>query len=102
MPEQDRFCYFVAYDEGSKNRGQVCLASGLRVGLKENCEKSSICNILFKNQKRYWYNNGCLYPDMATVFIPVDKCTKSNGCLQVHENGFYIIYISFYDSVSLK
>lgn len=31
----------------------------------------------------YWYNNGCLYPDMATVFIPVDKCTKSNGCLQV-------------------
>ena len=40
---------------------------------------------------------------MATVFIPVDKCTKSNGCLQVNKNGFIcfvvsdIIYISFYD-----
>ena len=21
----------------------------------------------------YWYNNGCLYPEMGTVFIPVDK-----------------------------
>ena len=21
----------------------------------------------------YWYNNGCLYPEMGTVFMPVDK-----------------------------
>lgn len=32
---------------------------------------------------RYWYNNGCLFPDMMTVFIPLDPCKKENGCLQV-------------------
>ena len=31
----------------------------------------------------YWYNNGCLLPEMGSVFIPVDPCTKSNSCLQV-------------------
>jgi ectoine hydroxylase-related dioxygenase (phytanoyl-CoA dioxygenase family) len=31
----------------------------------------------------YWYNNGCLYPDMASCLIAVDRATKANGCLQV-------------------
>jgi ectoine hydroxylase-related dioxygenase (phytanoyl-CoA dioxygenase family) len=31
----------------------------------------------------YWYFNGCLYPDMLSVFIAVDPCTRENGCLQV-------------------
>jgi len=31
----------------------------------------------------YWYNNGCLFPDMGSVFMPVDKCTNINSCLQV-------------------
>jgi ectoine hydroxylase-related dioxygenase (phytanoyl-CoA dioxygenase family) len=31
----------------------------------------------------YWYNNGCLYPDMASCLIAVDRAHKSNGCLQV-------------------
>ncbi|XP_052789579.1 L-proline trans-4-hydroxylase-like isoform X2 [Mya arenaria] len=31
----------------------------------------------------YWYNNGCLFPDMMTVFIAIDNCTKQNSCLQV-------------------
>ncbi len=31
----------------------------------------------------YWYNNGILFPDMASVMIAVDKATKENGCLQV-------------------
>jgi len=31
----------------------------------------------------YWYKNGCLFPDMATVFIAIDPATKQNGCLQV-------------------
>ena len=31
----------------------------------------------------YWYNNGCLFPDMASAMIALDRCTKSNGCLQV-------------------
>ena len=33
---------------------------------------------------RYWYNNGCLFPDMGTVFIAIDKCSKENGCLKVY------------------
>jgi ectoine hydroxylase-related dioxygenase (phytanoyl-CoA dioxygenase family) len=31
----------------------------------------------------YWYNNGCLYPDMASCMIAVDRASKENGCLQV-------------------
>jgi len=31
----------------------------------------------------YWYENGCLYPDMGSVFIALDSCIKENGCLQV-------------------
>lgn len=32
----------------------------------------------------YWYNhNACLYPDMASCFISIDKARKENGCLQV-------------------
>ena len=32
---------------------------------------------------RYWYNNGCLFPDMGTIFIAIDKCNMENGCLKV-------------------
>ncbi len=31
----------------------------------------------------YWYNNGCLFPDMASVFIAVDPSRRENGCLEV-------------------
>lgn len=31
----------------------------------------------------YWYNFGCLYPDMASCLIAVDKASRANGCLQV-------------------
>ncbi len=31
----------------------------------------------------YWYNNGCLWPDMASCMIAVDQATRENGCLQV-------------------
>lgn len=31
----------------------------------------------------YWYSNGCLFPDMASCMIAVDKATTQNGCLQV-------------------
>lgn len=31
----------------------------------------------------YWYNNGCLYPDMASCLIAISPATKANGCLQV-------------------
>lgn len=31
----------------------------------------------------YWYDNGCLYPDMASCYIAVDRAHRGNGCLQV-------------------
>ena len=31
----------------------------------------------------YWYNNGCLLPDMLTVFVAIDKADAENGCLKV-------------------
>jgi ectoine hydroxylase-related dioxygenase (phytanoyl-CoA dioxygenase family) len=31
----------------------------------------------------YWYGNGLLFPDLASVMIAVDRATKENGCLQV-------------------
>jgi ectoine hydroxylase len=31
----------------------------------------------------YWYNNGCLFPDMASCYVAVDPATRENGCLQV-------------------
>lgn len=31
----------------------------------------------------YWYNNGCLFPDMASCLIAVDTASPENGCLQV-------------------
>lgn len=31
----------------------------------------------------YWYDFGCLYPDMASCMIAVDRASKANGCLQV-------------------
>jgi ectoine hydroxylase-related dioxygenase (phytanoyl-CoA dioxygenase family) len=31
----------------------------------------------------YWYQNGVLFPLLASAFIAVDAATKENGCLQV-------------------
>ncbi len=31
----------------------------------------------------YWYNNGCLFPDLASCLIAVDRASRENGCLQV-------------------
>ena len=31
----------------------------------------------------YWYSNACLYPDMASCMIAVNRAMKENGCLQV-------------------
>jgi phytanoyl-CoA dioxygenase PhyH len=31
----------------------------------------------------YWYDNGCLFPDLASCMIAVDRATRANGCLQV-------------------
>lgn len=31
----------------------------------------------------YWYDNACLFPDLASCMIAVDRATRENGCLQV-------------------
>ena len=31
----------------------------------------------------YWYQNGCLFPDMCSGLIAVDRATRENGCLQL-------------------
>jgi ectoine hydroxylase-related dioxygenase (phytanoyl-CoA dioxygenase family) len=38
----------------------------------------------------YWYNNGCLFPDMASCLIAVDPATKENGCLQVIKGSHHM------------
>ncbi|MBI3922125.1 MAG: phytanoyl-CoA dioxygenase family protein [Armatimonadetes bacterium] len=30
----------------------------------------------------YWYLDGCLSPDLASIYIAVDRCSKENGCIQ--------------------
>ena len=44
----------------------------------------------------YWYKNGCLYPDMGTVFIAIDKCNLENGCLKVCGIDLWTNYTSLY------
>lgn len=31
----------------------------------------------------YWYQNGCLFPDMASCLIAIDPATRENGCLEI-------------------
>jgi ectoine hydroxylase len=31
----------------------------------------------------YWYQNGVLFPYLASCFIAVDPNTRANGCMQV-------------------
>ena len=31
----------------------------------------------------YWYQLGCLFPHMASVYIALDPATRENGCLQL-------------------
>lgn len=38
----------------------------------------------------YWYQNGCLFPDMASVFIALDPATRENGCLQVLKGSHWM------------
>jgi len=38
----------------------------------------------------YWYENGCLFPLMASCMIAVDRATTENGCLQVLEGSHHM------------
>ena len=38
----------------------------------------------------YWYDLGCLFPLMASVFIAVDPSTRENGCLEVLRGSHHL------------
>ncbi len=38
----------------------------------------------------YWYDNGCLTPQLASCWIAVDRATRENGCLQVLRGSQHI------------
>jgi ectoine hydroxylase len=38
----------------------------------------------------YWYNNGCLFPLMASCLIAVDRASRENGCLQVIKGSHHM------------
>ena len=31
----------------------------------------------------YWYYNGCLFPQLLSCMVALDRCDRENGCLQV-------------------
>jgi ectoine hydroxylase len=38
----------------------------------------------------YWYQNGCLYPFMASCMVALDRANKANGCLQVLKGSHHM------------
>lgn len=38
----------------------------------------------------YWYDNGCLFPDMGSCLIAVDQASRANGCLQVLKGSHHL------------
>jgi hypothetical protein len=38
----------------------------------------------------YWYQNGCLYPYMASCLIALDQASRANGCLQVLKGSHHM------------
>ncbi|MCG6927967.1 MAG: phytanoyl-CoA dioxygenase family protein [Acidobacteria bacterium] len=38
----------------------------------------------------YWYQNGCLYPNMLSVMIAVDRADRENGCLEVLRGSHHL------------
>jgi ectoine hydroxylase len=38
----------------------------------------------------YWYNNACLWPNLASCMIAVDAATRENGCLQVLKGSHHL------------
>ena len=45
----------------------------------------------------YWYENGILFPDLASVMIAVDHMTVENGCLQVLKGSHHMGRVTHID-----
>ena len=76
---------FEADDE--IRRGKVILAWPVTVYLNQRRTSVLFLQVggrhVWHQDYGYWYENGCLTPDMGSVFIALDPCTKENGCLRV-------------------
>jgi len=35
----------------------------------------------------YWFKNGCLFPDMASVYVALNDATVENGCIKILEGS---------------
>ena len=79
-------------DDGYIYHNKVALKYGKTVGFK------------YHQDYFYWYQMGCLLPNMATCFIAIDQATKENGCLKIypgtHKMGRveHVLYDGFTDS----
>tara|TARA_Y100000588_G_C14018056_1_gene822957 strand:+ start:77 stop:913 length:837 start_codon:yes stop_codon:yes gene_type:complete len=38
----------------------------------------------------YWYKNGCLYPNLASCWIALNRADKKNGCMQVLKGSHHV------------
>ena len=45
----------------------------------------------------YWYENGILFPDLASVMIAVDRMTVENGCLQILKGSHHMGRVTHID-----
>ena len=62
---------FPAHDEGSQDRWGMELAPGEKV-MNLNTAVH-LTELFFAQDYGYWYGNGCLLPEMASIFMAVDK-----------------------------
>ena len=65
--------------------GTRTMVTGAFLEIKTNYNHENGEMIMFKVDKScmFRYENGCLTPDMGSVFIALDPAVKENGCLQV-------------------
>ncbi|MCC2617228.1 phytanoyl-CoA dioxygenase family protein [Aestuariibacter halophilus] len=50
---------------------------------KVTLKYSNSVGFKFHQDYFYWYQMGCLFPQMATCFIALDAATEENGCLRL-------------------
>ena len=65
--------------------GTRTMVTGALLEIKTKSDHENGEMIMFKVDKScmFRYENGCLTPDMGSVFIALDPAVKENGCLQV-------------------
>ena len=77
--------------------GTRTMVTGAFLEIKTNSYQENGEMIRFKVDKScmFRYENGCLTPDMGSVFIALDPAVKENGCLQV--KSFLCLLVKYLD-----